>query len=163
MMQSEINMYIGKNIDSIDGTVLVNEVDIPNSKTYQWDAKKEFLGIPLDFVVIRTDSSNIITNIIFSFEEGFDQNLYQLMVAKYGDPTTMFKMEIIEAGKPIEHEHFLSTRKRGIAKPCSFGENPLYIGWDKTSYKIEVEIGVDSNRTRTRIVFGSQNYILKQL
>lgn len=159
MMQSELHHYLGEPIDSIKGAVLVNELDSSKHKTYRWPTQEEFQGVPLDGMIIQTDSSDQITTIMFSFEERLDRDLYDKMVETYGDPDRMFKMEVLDAGQPTAQQDFISTTNRGVAKRCSFEENPLYIAWDKNTFKIEVELDRDANRTR--IVIGDQNHMVK--
>ena len=88
--------------------------------------------------------------------EVIDISFFHLMVEKYGIPNLMFKSdEIIKSTEkhlPLEAENevLVKSTKRTV-KECTFEENPLFIIWNRQSYKIDVQITYERKNTSISI------------
>ena len=148
----DIEQYLEKNINELQKKIHVTEdfnvisstekVYSSRFEKYQFSfLKKECRG----GLSVGTNSKNIIESIFFGTEEIIDQEFFLLLVGKYGEPSQMIKMGMVEKTEKVFEEDYYAETVIGEAVQCSFNENPINIVWEKENYRIHIKMNYQRN------------------
>ena len=104
---------------------------------------KDYFGMPCINLFIQTDKNDIVQSINIFFHKSIDRQFYDMFNTVYGQPTSILiidKRTVISESSAKDDPHGFNqhVRKSELElREGTFEEGPLYIIWEKGSYKVK--------------------------